>query len=79
MACLSRGIADAKAWAKYRSLLDCHNRQRATNDRARGKYQESKHACMHATRALLAIAFAWPVLSWIEHNLKAVKVGVKFT
>ena len=39
----------------------------------------SKHACMHATRALLAIAFAWAVLSWIEHNLKAVKVGVKFT
>ena len=34
----------------------------------------SKHACMHATRALLAIAFAWT-----EHNLKAVKVRVKFT
>lgn len=33
-----------------------------------------KKVSMHATRALLAIAFAWP-----EHNLKAVKVGVKFT
>ena len=76
MACLSGVIADAKGWAKYRSLLDCHNRQRGLTTEQEANI---KKVSMHATRALLAIACAWPVLSWIEHNLKAVKVGVKFT